>query len=72
MRDLAIIVGISESGISHQMRLLRERHIVRSRRIGNAIEYSVDDVHVAVLFREAEYHADHVRQGISDHPYPAS
>lgn len=69
VRDLAIIVGVSESAISHQMRYLRERHIVNSRRIGNAVEYSVDDVHVAALFREAEYHADHVRQGIPDHPY---
>jgi hypothetical protein len=26
--------------------------------------------HVAALFRKAEYHADHVRQGLPDHPYP--
>lgn len=33
--------------------------------------YSVDDQHVAALIREAEYHADHVRQGLPDHiPYP--
>jgi hypothetical protein len=25
---------------------------------------------VAALFREAEYHADHIRRGIADHPYP--
>jgi hypothetical protein len=32
--------------------------------------YSLDDHHVAALFREAEYHADHVRSNIPDHDYP--
>ena len=49
VRDLAIIVGISVSGVSHQLRFLRERRIVTSRRLGNAIEYAVDDAHVAAL-----------------------
>jgi len=29
----------------------------------------VDDHHVAALFKEADYHVDHVRQGLPDHPY---
>ena len=29
----------------------------------------VDDHHLAALFREAEYHADHIRSGFPDHPY---
>lgn len=71
VRDLAILVGISESGVSHQLRLLKDRRVVRPRRAGNVIYYSVDDQHVAALIREAEYHADHVRQGLPDHiPYP--
>src|SRR5256885_17148080 len=36
VRDLALLVGVSESAISHQMRLLRERGMVRSRRGGKA------------------------------------
>lgn len=70
VRDLAIVVGVSESAVSHQLRLLRGWRLVKSKREGNMIYYSVDDHHVAVLFREAEYHVDHVRQGLSDHPYP--
>lgn len=69
-RDLAILVGVSESAISHQMRFLREHHLVRPRRRGNVIAYALDDHHMAALFREAEYHVDHVRQGIADHAYP--
>ena len=70
VRDLAIVVGVSESAVSHQLRLLRGWRLVKPRREGNVIYYSVDDHHVAALFREAEYHADHVRQGLLDHPYP--
>ncbi|MBV8719709.1 MAG: winged helix-turn-helix transcriptional regulator [Chloroflexi bacterium] len=70
VRDLALLIGVSESAISHQLRFLREHHLVKRDRRGNAMAYSLDDHHVAVLFREAEYHADHVRRGISDHPYP--
>ena len=69
--DLASVVGVSESAVSHQLRLLRDRRVVTGRRAGNIIYYSVDDQHVAALIREAEYHADHVRQGLPDHvPYP--
>ena len=70
VRDLAILVGVSESGVSHQLRLLRERRLVKTRREGNIIYYVVDDHHVAALFKEADYHIDHVRQGLADHPYP--
>jgi DNA-binding transcriptional ArsR family regulator len=71
VRDLALLVGVSESAVSHQLRLLRDRRLVRSRREGTTIYYSLDNHHLPVLFREAEYHADHVRQGPADRPEPA-
>jgi DNA-binding transcriptional ArsR family regulator len=70
VRDLAILVGVSESAVSHQLRFLRQRRLVQPRRAGTTIYYSLDDHHVAALFREAEYHADHVRSNIPDHDYP--
>src|SRR5260370_21578225 len=70
VRDLAILVGVSASGISHQLRFLRDRRLVKPRREGNIIYYLVDDHHVAALFKEADYHVAHVRQGLPDHPYP--
>ena len=69
VRDLAIIAGVSESAVSHHLRLLRDRRVVKPKRAGQVIYYSVDDHHVAALFREAGYHADHVRQNLPDHPY---
>ncbi len=68
VRDLAILVGVSESAVSHQLRFLRDRRLVKPRREGNVIYYAVDDHHVAALFKEADYHIDHVRQGLPDHP----
>ena len=68
--DLALLVGVSRSALSHQLRLLKDRQLVKARREGNVIYYSLDDHHLAALLREAEYHADHVFQGLPDHPYP--
>lgn len=71
VRDLALAVEASESAVSHHLRLLRDRRLARPvRRQANQIEYRLDDHHIAALFREAEYHADHVRSGLPDHPYP--
>ncbi|HEX6605462.1 MAG TPA: metalloregulator ArsR/SmtB family transcription factor [Chloroflexia bacterium] len=70
VRDLAILTGVSESAVSHQLRILRDRRLVKSQRDGNVIFYSLDDHHVGRLFREAAYHADHVRTNLPDHPYP--
>lgn len=69
VRDLSLLAGVSESAVSHQLRLLRDRRLVRPCRDGNVIRYALDDHHVGALFREAEYHADHVRRGLPDHPY---
>ncbi|HEY8767239.1 MAG TPA: metalloregulator ArsR/SmtB family transcription factor [Dehalococcoidia bacterium] len=69
VRDLAHLTGVSESGVSHQLRLLRDRRLVKPRRDGNVIYYEVDDHHLPALFKEAEYHADHVGRGLPDHPY---
>ena len=70
VRDLAILSGVSESAVSHQLRVLRDKRLVKARREGTVIYYSLDDHHVGALFREAAFHADHVRQGLPDHQYP--
>jgi|SRR5215218_3033674 len=54
--DLAARVGISESAVSHQLRLLRGMRLVRPRRAGRQIFYSVDDMHIVELLRLAVTH----------------
>jgi len=63
-------VDISASTVSHHLAKLRAIRLVRTRREGAQIFYSIDDSHVAALFREVLYHLDHVRQNLPDHPYP--
>lgn len=47
--DLAASVGMTESAVSHQLRRLRDRELVRPRREGQVVYYALDDAHVAEL-----------------------
>src|SRR5919112_758023 len=58
--DLANLLGASESAISHQLRLLRNTRVVRARRDGRMIFYTLDDRHVLTLFRQG---LRHVQEG---------
>ena len=57
--DLAATLGLSESAISHQLRLLRQLGLVRPRRDGRLVYYALDDEHVAVLLTQALDHVQH-------------
>src|SRR3954452_5973493 len=54
--DIATLVGISESAVSHQLRLLRTSRLVTSRRVGRHIHYALDDCHILDLLRLAQTH----------------
>ena len=53
---LALLVGVSESAVSHHMRGLRQMRIVRARRDGKEVFYSVDDPHIIALFQQGVNH----------------
>ncbi len=57
--DLAACLGMSASAISHQLRLLRDMRLVRSRREGKHIFYALDDEHIYQLFQQGLDHASH-------------
>jgi len=57
--DLASCLEMSISAISHQLRLLREMRLVRSRREGKHIFYALDDNHIFELFKHGLDHASH-------------
>lgn len=54
--DLAALVGLSESAVSHQLRLLRGMRLVKPRRAGRMIFYTLDDQHIISLFQQASRH----------------
>lgn len=56
---LADALGMTLSAVSHQLRLLRDLHVVRARRDGKRIYYSLDDEHVYSLYRRALEHVAH-------------
>ena len=57
--DLAAFTGVSESAVSHQLRRLKDLALVKSRRDGQIIYYSLDDEHVTGLL---EVGLEHVRE----------
>jgi len=52
-------LGMTESAVSHQLRGLRLQRIVRARKQGRQVFYSLDDEHVAELFRLGLKHMEH-------------
>lgn len=69
VRDLAILIGISESGISHQLSHLKDLKLVKARREGNIMYYSLSYTHLVEMLREAEDYVDHVQRDLPDHKH---
>jgi DNA-binding transcriptional ArsR family regulator len=65
--ELIESVGMEQSAISHQLRLLRTMGLIVKHRTGRNITYSLYDNHVASLLDEAVYHAEHLRLGAPEH-----
>lgn len=57
--DLAALLGITESAVSHQLRLLRTLRLVKNRRAGTILYYRLADDHVSQLVRIA---LDHIQE----------
>jgi len=56
--DLAALAELSVSAVSHQLRLLRDRDLVRARRDGRMVYYSLADDHISILMGTGIEHAD--------------
>lgn len=54
--DLAAVSGLSDSSVSHHLRLLRNQNLVKFRREGKVVYYSLADQHVESLFRQGWDH----------------
>jgi len=57
--DLSAVVGITESGVSQHLRVLRALRLVKSRRAGKFVYYSIDDAHIALLVQVGLTHQGH-------------
>lgn len=54
--DIAEILGITKSAVSHQLRTLRQTKIVKARRSGKEVFYSLDDDHISRIYKTAMEH----------------
>jgi ArsR family transcriptional regulator, lead/cadmium/zinc/bismuth-responsive transcriptional repressor len=61
--DLATLLGLTESAVSHQLSLLRHMRVVRSRRDGRMVFYALDDQHVISLFKQGLHHVEEAETG---------
>ena len=54
--DIAALLGITQSAISHQLRLLKSMRLVKSRREGKTVFYSLADNHVKTIINQGLEH----------------
>lgn len=64
--ELVEATALSQSAVSHQLRLLRHLGLVAADRHGRTVIYSLYDNHVAELLDQAVYHTEHLRLGKRD------
>ena len=54
--DLAALLGMTQSAVSHQLRILKQARLIKARRDGKTVFYSLADDHVATLLRQGMEH----------------
>ncbi len=54
--DIASLLNMTKSAVSHQLRILRQTKIVKNRKSGKEVYYSLDDRHIAEIFKTALEH----------------
>ncbi len=57
--DLVQLVGLSKSAVSHQLRGLRDKRVIRTRKQGRQVYISLDDEHITELFQRGLDHVCH-------------
>lgn len=60
--DLANVLNMTKSSISHQLATLREAHIIKSRRAGKEVYYTMDDEHITKLYELGLAHIKHLEK----------
>ena len=58
--DIASALSMTKSSVSHQLKKMRENGVVKFRRSGKEVYYSLDDCHVESIFNTTLQHIDHI------------
>jgi DNA-binding transcriptional ArsR family regulator len=70
--ELAREIGMEQSAVSQQLRVLRHLGLVVGERAGRQVIYALHDDHVRALLTEAVSHTEHLRLGLAARPAAAS
>lgn len=54
--DIAVLLNMTQSAISHQLRVLKQARLVKNRKEGKIVFYSLDDAHVKQIFDQGLIH----------------
>ncbi len=57
--DLAFLLDMTQSAIFHQLRFLKQARLVKNRKEGKVVFYSLDDEHVEKIFEQGMIHVRH-------------
>jgi ArsR family transcriptional regulator len=57
--DIAAVLNMTQSAISHQLRHLRNLRVIKRRKVGRMMYYSIDDEHIVTLFENGLHHISH-------------
>ena len=57
--DIAVLLEMTKSAVSHQLAVMRNMHQIKSRREGKNVFYSLDDEHIVDILEEALVHMVH-------------
>ncbi len=56
--DIANIINATQSAVSHQLRILKQAKLVKYRKVGKVVYYSLDDEHVKEIYRKGRDHIE--------------
>ncbi|GIO43796.1 MULTISPECIES: ArsR/SmtB family transcription factor [Paenibacillus] len=59
VHDLTVLLEMGQSAVSHQLRYLRNLRIVKRRKVGKTVYYSLDDTHIEEIFLQTLQHTNH-------------
>ena len=57
--DIVNNLGLTQSAVSHQLRILKDAHVLKSEKVGKMVFYSINDEHVKVIVETGRVHMEH-------------
>ena len=62
--DISVLLNMTKSAVSHQLRILRDNGVVAQRREGKVVYYSLHDNHVVSILNVAKMHVEHLEEEV--------